>query len=181
MESGRMFIGLGGNVGNRLENLVRARSMMRGAWGEPVGVSAVYETPAWGMAPGTPAFLNQVLAFVSPVDVPPESVLDFLLDVEVELGRFRSADAVGYENRTVDLDLLLLEGREERHVSARLEVPHPRMAERRFVLEPLAEIAPEVRVAGQHATVAELLARCADEARLTRFGLTHEPWAKTDA
>jgi 2-amino-4-hydroxy-6-hydroxymethyldihydropteridine diphosphokinase len=178
METGRMFIGLGGNVGDRQGFFASARSAMEAAWGAAVGASALYETPAWGMAPGTPPFLNQVLAFVAPVGVPPESVLDFMLDVEAALGRVRSAGGLGYENRTIDLDLLLLEGFLAPHQSARLTVPHPRIAERRFVLQPLADIDPMLRVAGHDLTVGELLAKCPDDATLTRIDHTNsESWA----
>lgn len=178
MKTGRMFIGLGGNVGDRLGHFSAARAAMEAAWGAAVGASALYETPAWGMAPGTPPFLNQVLAFVAPVGVPPESVLDFMLDVEAGLGRVRVEGDLAYQNRTIDLDLLLLETHSMPHQSARLTVPHPRIAERRFVLQPLADIDPTLRVPGHNATVAELLATCPDDAILTRLNpTTDQPWA----
>lgn len=178
----RMFIGLGSNLGDRRNHLQQAVAAMSAAWGEPRGLSRVYETPAWGMADGTPAFLNQVAAFVMPWGVRPEAVLDFLLDLEAAHGRERSEDAVGYMSRTLDCDLLLIEGMEAPHVSDRLVVPHPRMAERRFVLEPLAEVAADCVVPGQDGrTVEAVLARCRDKSQLIPLENSRAEWPLNDA
>ena len=169
MNQQRMFIGLGGNLGNRSAHLDAALAQLTGAFGSPVGVSPRYETPAWGMPQGTPSFLNQVVAFTAPAGVLPEQILDFLLTVEREMGRVREPSLDAYQNRTIDCDLLLFEGHDAPHQSERLTLPHPRLAHRRFVLQPLADIAPKVKVPGWGGTVESLLASCKDPSRLTRI------------
>ncbi|MGB1074714.1 MAG: 2-amino-4-hydroxy-6-hydroxymethyldihydropteridine diphosphokinase [Flavobacteriales bacterium] len=169
MNEHRMFIGLGGNLGDRSAHLDAALAQLTGAFGSPVGVSPRYETPAWGMPDGTPLFLNQVVAFIAPKGVLPEQILDFLLAVEEKMGRVRNPSVDAYQNRTLDCDLLLFEGHDAPHHSERLTLPHPRLAQRRFVLQPLADIAPKVKVPGWGETVESLLARCTDPSLLTRI------------
>lgn len=126
-----------------------------------------FETPAWGMAPGTPAFLNQVISVALPVAIEPLHVLDVLLTIEQKLGRHRATKADGYQSRSIDLDLLAVEG--VRMETATLTLPHPRMHLRRFVLAPLAELAPELQLAEDGPTVAELLRTCADQSTVQRL------------
>jgi len=95
----------------------------------------------------------------------PEALLDFALVLETDLGRRpRQRDAP----REIDIDLLLV-GRIERH-SVGLELPHPRMRRRRFVLEPLAEIAAELKLPPDGVSIAELLARLPESPRVERLG-----------
>jgi len=131
------FIGLGTNLGDRYANLDRGLAGLRRAGLSPLATSSVWETEPVD-APGTPWFWNMAVAVRSDLD--PWSILDVLLAVERSAGRVRSRRNAA---RTLDLDLLLLG---DRVVSdSRLELPHPRMWERGFVLEPLAEIASAVR------------------------------------
>lgn len=147
----KAYISLGSNLGDRAGHLKAALRMLGAAAGVEVrAASPVYETDPVGMRE-QPRFLNQVAEIETSLD--PERLLDVLLSIEAALGRTRAGR---WSPRTLDLDLLLYEDRILR--SQRLEIPHPRMCERRFVLEPLADLAPDLRVPGRGgATVRELL------------------------
>ena len=128
-----VFIALGTNLGDRRRNLSDARRML-GPAVLVLQASSIYETPPWGFT-DQPDFLNQVLR--GETDLPPKALLNLLKSVEAELGR---TPTFRYGPRLIDLDLIAF----DRLVleSPSLKIPHPRLAERRFVLEPLAEIAP---------------------------------------
>jgi 2-amino-4-hydroxy-6-hydroxymethyldihydropteridine diphosphokinase len=107
------------------------------------------------MAEGTPAFLNMVVGVDTAMSL--DALLHVLLDIEREHGRVRDPGAEGYLNRTLDMDILCTaEG--EIWSADDLAVPHPRMMSRRFVLQPLADLNPTLRVAGQ--TIREALNSC---------------------
>ncbi len=152
----RAYVGLGGNVGDRGTYLRRAVERLRS---EPdveiVAVSRVRETEPVGYR-DQPRFLNAVVALEAAL--PPRALLDRLLAIERELGRERNGPRYG--PRTIDLDLLLYG--DERVDEPGLVVPHPRLAERRFVLEPLVELAPEL-VLPDGRRAADLLTALPDE------------------
>jgi 2-amino-4-hydroxy-6-hydroxymethyldihydropteridine diphosphokinase len=147
----RAFVGLGSNVGDREGWLRRAVELL---WAEPdvevVAVSSVRETEPLGYV-DQPRFLNAAVEVQTPL--PPRALLDRLLGVEQELGRRRDGPRFG--PRTIDLDLLLYG--DERVDEPGLTVPHPRLAERRFALEPLHELDSALVVPG-HGPVSDLLA-----------------------
>ncbi len=147
-----VFIALGANIssaaGTPAKTFKAALQALEQAGLQPVAVSPFYETEAWPDA-AAPPFLNAVAAFKTRLQ--PLALLTLLHEVETQLGRKRSVPNVP---RTLDLDLLDYDGR----VSVgTVTLPHPRIAQRRFVLEPLAHIAPGWRhpVSGQ--TVEALL------------------------
>lgn len=147
----RAYIGLGGNVGDRAGNLERAVAALRDDCDvDVVVVSAFRETEPVGYR-DQPPFLNGVVAVETAL--PPRALLDRLLAVERALGRERSGPRFG--PRTIDLDLLLYGA--ETVEEPGLTVPHPRLAERRFVLEPLVELDPQLVLPDGRA-VRELLA-----------------------
>jgi 2-amino-4-hydroxy-6-hydroxymethyldihydropteridine diphosphokinase len=147
----RAFVGLGANIGSRRATLKRALELLGEEDGiEVVAVSRFRETDPVGLV-DQPRFLNAAAALET--ELPPRKLLDRLLAVERALGRTREGPRYG--PRTVDLDLLVYG--EERLDEPGLELPHPRLHERRFALEPLADLAPELVVPGR-GTVSDLLA-----------------------
>ena len=149
---GRAYVGLGSNLGDRSATLARALELLGERQGiEIVAVSSFRETDPVGYL-DQPRFLNAAAAIETSLS--PEALLDALLEVERELGRTREGQRYG--PRTVDLDLLLLEGITVNEPG--LTVPHPRLHERVFALAPLAELDPSLVVPG-HGPVAELLDR----------------------
>jgi 2-amino-4-hydroxy-6-hydroxymethyldihydropteridine diphosphokinase len=148
------YIGLGANLpspaGPPPATLAAALRRL-GSLGNVKQQSSLYRTEPVGFA-DQPQFLNAVVALETNLD--PRPLLDQLLNIEKEFGRDRTA---GIPNgpRTLDLDILLSGSLEVNEPN--LELPHPRMAERAFVLVPLAEIAPELLLPGYGKTVAELL------------------------
>ena len=132
----RTFVGLGSNLGDRERNLHEAVERLTEIG--LVGVSAFRDTDPVGVVE-QPNFLNAVAELSS--DLSPRELLDRLLQIERELGRDRTKKE-RWGPRTIDLDLLLYG--DEVVDEPGLTVPHPRLAERRFVLEPLHELAPDL-------------------------------------
>ncbi|HYT90039.1 MAG TPA: 2-amino-4-hydroxy-6-hydroxymethyldihydropteridine diphosphokinase [Gemmataceae bacterium] len=131
------YIGLGSNVGDRQANLDRATEALQEASQiEVTQVSSYYEYDAVGGPPGQSPYLNAVIEIQT--ELSPEDVLALLLNIEQRLGRVRRER---HGPRTLDLDLLLYD--DQIRKGPDLTLPHPRMHERAFVLEPFAEIAPD--------------------------------------
>jgi 2-amino-4-hydroxy-6-hydroxymethyldihydropteridine diphosphokinase len=139
------YVGLGANLGDREAAIRRAAALV-----EAVRLSPIVETEPWGYA-DQPLFLNAVAELET--EEPPRALLERLLEVERQLGRVRTGPRYG--PRTIDLDLLLYG--DECLDEPGLQVPHPRLHERRFVLEPLAALVPERKIPG-NGTVLEALA-----------------------
>ena len=137
----RAYVGLGANLGPREVTLLRAADLLAAADGvEVVAVSPLRETDPVGVVE-QPPFLNGAIALDTSLS--PRAVLELLLEIEEELGRVRGER---WGPRTVDLDLLVYG--DERVDEDGLHVPHPRLHERRFALEPLAELDPELEIPG---------------------------------
>jgi 2-amino-4-hydroxy-6-hydroxymethyldihydropteridine diphosphokinase len=146
----RAFVGLGANLGDHEQTLRRAVELLGVEEGvDAVAVSALRETDPVGLV-DQPRFLNGVAEIET--RLAPRELLETLLRLERELGRVRHG--VRWGPRTVDLDLLVY-GDEEIDEPG-LHVPHPRLHERRFALEPLAELDPELVIPGR-GTVSDLL------------------------
>ena len=139
------YVGLGANLGDRERTICRAAELIGAR-----RLSGLIETEPWGYA-DQPLFLNAAAEVET--HLPARSFLERLVEVERLLGRDRSGPRFG--PRTIDLDLLLFGG--EQLDEPGLIVPHPRLHERRFVLEPLAELDPGLDVPGR-GTVRSLLA-----------------------
>jgi 2-amino-4-hydroxy-6-hydroxymethyldihydropteridine diphosphokinase len=152
----RLVLLMGSNVGNREEYLQKALSYVVDLLGLPIVSSSIWETAVWGgVAYGS--FLNQAHSFFTHSD--PFDLLHSLKKIELQMGR-RATERWG--NREIDIDILVYG---TQCVSDfRLQIPHPRLAERRFALIPLMEVAPEWRHPATGQSAAELLADCKDEA-----------------
>lgn len=145
---------LGSNQGNREALLENARISLLQSVGVITRVSSLYETAPWGNT-DQPDFLNQVIEISTSLS--PESLLDTLLGIELRLGRTRS-----YRNapRTIDIDILFY-GNQIIQLP-HLQIPHPRLQDRLFVLIPLQELVPALVHPVLHKTVDELVEACAD-------------------
>jgi len=147
----RAYIGLGSNLGERGKAIARAVGLLYAEDGvEVLAVSTIRETDPVGIV-DQPQFFNGAVAVET--ELPPRELLERLLAIERELGRTREEPPGG--PRTIDLDLLLYG--DEVVDEPGLEVPHPRLAERRFALEPLHELDPELTIPGA-GPVADVLA-----------------------
>ena len=150
----RTAVALGSNLGDRLENLLAARrQIIKLADVRPPVLSAgIYETDPVDCEPAASKFLNTVIEFNFEGD--PVQLLEQLVRIEESLGRNR--DHPKNVSRTVDIDLLYCGNRQIDN--ERLQLPHPQMHSRKFVLQPLADIRPDLILPGQRKTVRELLA-----------------------
>ena len=160
----RAGIALGSNVGERLSHLRVARSMIAAARGvhPPILASHIYETAPIGCEPGAADFLNAVIEIGYDGDA--ATLHRELRSIEITLGRL--PDHTRNAPRTVDLDLLYFDNVILDTDS--LKIPHPRMTDRRFVLQPLAEIRAELVLPRQTRSVAELLESVADTSAVVR-------------
>ncbi|HSP40180.1 MAG TPA: 2-amino-4-hydroxy-6-hydroxymethyldihydropteridine diphosphokinase, partial [Gillisia sp.] len=166
------YIALGSNEGNRFDLLQAAVDQIFLQIGDILKISPVYETPAWGFKGN--AFLNACV--VVNTRYPAEKVLQLLLGIEVILGRRRN-DSATYQNRSIDLDILLVEG--EIIESASLQVPHPQLQNRKFVLLPLADVASGVQHPVFKKSIGEILKSSGDVAEISVFrGVLNQPGKK---
>ena len=162
----RTAVALGSNLGNRTENLRSARKALLDLANvkPPILSSAIYETTPVGCEPGAVEFLNAVIEFDYEGD--PRRLLEELIQIEEALGRKR--DHPKNASRTIDIDLLYCG--HQRISDERLQLPHPRLHLRDFVLRPLADIHPDLMLPGQKKTVQELLAEVEQSGAVIRCG-----------
>jgi 2-amino-4-hydroxy-6-hydroxymethyldihydropteridine diphosphokinase len=165
----RTAVALGSNIGDRLETLGAARKAILDLANvkAPIVSSAVYETEPVGCEPGAGKFLNAVVEFEYRYE--PARLLEQLIEIEEALGRKR--DHRPNVSRTIDIDLLYCG--DQRIDDERLQLPHPRLYLREFVLQPLADIRPDLILPGQKKTVRELLAEVEQSGDVIRFA---EQW-----
>ena len=155
---------LGGNVGDRPDYLRRGVEWLRKDAGNVIAMSAAYESEPWGF--DDPCwFLNKVVLIETELD--PHTLLKIIQRIEHTLGRLRSCG--GYQPRTMDIDILLYGN----HIinTPELVIPHPRMTERMFVLQPMAEIAPDLEHPVLQQTMRFLRDHCADTKQVKDFGM----------
>jgi 2-amino-4-hydroxy-6-hydroxymethyldihydropteridine diphosphokinase len=157
-------LSLGSNIGNRLDNLKEARRRILATSGmKRVAQSSVYETEPVGvkLEYRRLEFLNAVLIVDSPCSAP--VCYNQLRKIEDDMGRHRSPDR--YSPRSIDIDLIYIDNL---HLeNGGLLIPHPHWAERRFVVQPLADIRPDLILPGADKTVAQILAALTEKADVT--------------
>jgi len=161
----RTGVALGSNLGERLANLRAARAAIvdLANVGPPILASPVYETEPVGCEPGADKFLNAVMEVEYNGD--PGKLVQQFRQIEESLGR--EPEHARNVSRKIDIDLLYCGDR--RIDNPRLQLPHPRMHLRKFVLQPLADIRPELVLPNQERSVRELLAQLADSAKVVRL------------
>ena len=161
----RAGVALGSNLGERLANLRRARREITALTGvrPPILSSAVYETEPVGCEAGAGKFLNAAIEFGYTGE--PQRLLEELGAIEQKLGR--PARHPQNTSRTIDLDLLYFGDLEIK--TAGLQLPHPRMVEREFVLRPVADIAPDLIVPNQTESIRGLLVRLPETGTVVCF------------
>lgn len=157
------YVGLGSNLGDRAGNLLLAVRGMMEASLEVMRLSAIYETEAVETF-AQPVFLNMVAELRGSTLPAPEQVMARLLRIEYILGRTR-AEPLG--PRTIDLDLLFYG--DEKRATQFLTLPHPRLHQRRFVLEPLAELCPSLVHPTLERSVSDLFAELDDHSKVRRW------------
>ncbi|HEY4272524.1 MAG TPA: 2-amino-4-hydroxy-6-hydroxymethyldihydropteridine diphosphokinase [Candidatus Udaeobacter sp.] len=161
----RTAVALGSNLGDRLDNLCAARKAILGVPNvkPPILSSAIYETEPVGCEPGAGKFLNAVIEFDYQGN--PAALLEQLIGIEEAFGRKR--DHPKNVSRIIDIDLLYCG--DQQIDNGRLQLPHPRIHLRRFVLKPLAEIHPDLVLPDRAETVTELLNEVAQSGEVARF------------
>lgn len=155
-----IYLSLGSNLGKREDNLKTAFELIAGHGGRIQAVSSIYQTAAWGKT-DQPDFLNEVIEVKSILK--PLELLNHLLEIEKQLGRVRIEK---WGARTIDIDILYMGATVLQ--SDRLTIPHPGIPSRRFVLEPLCEIAPDFLHPVLLKTNALLLLACEDDLVVTK-------------
>ena len=158
----KAYLLTGGNEGDRYLNMQQARTNIEHICGQLIQVSSLYETAPWGKTDQAD-FLNQVLLLETSLS--PQALLKSILLIEEKGGRIRT---VRNAPRTIDIDILFY----DRLVldEPGLRIPHPRIAERRFVLEPLCEISPDFIHPVLGKTIRLLLQECKDQLTVKKIG-----------
>jgi 2-amino-4-hydroxy-6-hydroxymethyldihydropteridine diphosphokinase len=148
----KVYFSLGSNLGDRAQLLEKALTLLNKEIGNLVSRSSFYETEPWGFSSNHP-FLNACC--LCETKLSPLEVLHRTQQIEKELGRKRKSKNKKYHDRPIDIDLLLCD---DLTINTKeLTIPHPFMQERRFVLEPLKEIAPDVIHPVLHISISEML------------------------
>lgn len=132
------YLALGTNIGNRRRNMITAAALLAERVGDVLALSGFYETEPWGFQSEN-TFLNAALRLETSLS--PLELLKATLQIEVEMGRTQKSNGT-YHDRIIDIDILLYDDLILQ--TPELTLPHPLMQDRRFVMEPLLEIAPSV-------------------------------------
>lgn len=161
-----VFIALGSNLGDSRKTILSAMDRLQKFSDKPILKSSLWQTSPVDCPPDSPKFVNAVVGLIPKADETPESLLKKLRELEKEFGR--TPKKILNEARPLDLDLIAF-GQEVRN-TPNLILPHPRAHLRRFVLEPLNEIAPDLILPGQGKSVSQLLAKLSSDEKLEKLG-----------
>lgn len=157
----KVYLLLGGNMGDKRQVFARATSLLGERVGKITRCSSIYETEPWGFE-SSEMFWNQVLELE--VDISAQKVLQKTLQIELELGRMRKTNQ--YDSRVIDIDILLYDN--QIIELPELVIPHPRIQERKFVLVPLDELVSDLIHPVLHKSIHYLLNTCKDELRVEK-------------
>ena len=155
------YLSLGSNIPDRADNLRRAVEQIAAAVGTVTLQSPIYQTQSWGYSDDD--YLNKTIACETALT--PLQLLKTINAIESQMGRIRSGN--GYEARPIDIDILFYDN--EIIDVPRLTIPHPKIALRRFVLQPTADIAPDYLHPTLHKTISQLLNECTDTGKVRKF------------
>jgi 2-amino-4-hydroxy-6-hydroxymethyldihydropteridine diphosphokinase len=158
----KVYLLIGGNIGDRKRNLDQACIEIADKIGNINRYSSIYETAPWGNQ-SQAAFLNQVLEVYSPLRA--DEIMETALSIEQHMGRVR----MGLNQpRTIDIDILYFN--DEKLKTEGLTIPHPRIAERKFVLVPMHELNPALVDPLHQKTILYLLNACKDDLEVRKYG-----------
>ncbi|NOZ46936.1 MAG: 2-amino-4-hydroxy-6-hydroxymethyldihydropteridine diphosphokinase [Chlorobi bacterium] len=155
MKIQNIYILFGGNIGNSFDAINIADTSLEEKIGKRIKSSSFYETEPWGFIDEN-NFINKVAVYKT--NILPERILEYIHEIESKLGRKRTKNQ--YSSRIIDIDILFLGNRIIN--TEKLQIPHPRIAERMFVLKPLFEIDPDFIHPIAKKTVQELMQECND-------------------
>lgn len=162
LDQNTVYLLLGSNLGDREGVVNKAIELISDRIGAVVSRSSIYETEPWGKT-DQPGFLNLALEVQTPFNA--ISVLKEALQIEAQLGRVRIER---WGSRIIDIDIIFFNS-EVIHIQEELTIPHPEMQNRKFVLEPLCEIAPDFKHPILNQTVNELYATLTDNAVVKKY------------
>ncbi|WP_166437220.1 2-amino-4-hydroxy-6-hydroxymethyldihydropteridine diphosphokinase [Niastella caeni] len=157
----KVFLLIGGNIGDRLQNLNQAITLLAATCGPVLQQSAVYETAAWGKTDQA-AFLNQALLLTTSLGA--QELIATILSVEEQMGRHRMEK---FGPRVIDIDILFYN--DIVMAEPNLTIPHPQLQNRRFALVPMQEIAPQLVHPVFNKTIEQLLDECPDKLEVRRM------------
>ncbi|KJS04822.1 MAG: hypothetical protein VR77_10570 [Flavobacteriales bacterium BRH_c54] len=157
----QLILSLGGNQGDIKKTFLSAKNNIAQEIGTIVKESSIYQTQAWGVE-NQPDFLNQVI--VVETKLSPITILEKCLVIEMELGRKRMKR---WGERTIDIDLLFFNS--EIIQTENLQIPHPKISERNFILHPLAEIIPEFIHPILNKSISQLKIDCTDSLKVFKY------------
>ncbi len=163
-----VFVALGSNLGDSRRIILEAMARLQENSAQPILKSSLWQTTPVNCPPNSPLFVNAVIGFTPQINETPDLLLQKLRALEKEFGR--TPKTLLNEPRALDLDLIAF-GTEMRN-SPELILPHPRAHLRRFVLQPLNEVAPDLVLPGQIKTVSQLLAELPGDEIVTRLDAT---------
>lgn len=162
----QVFLGIGGNIGNKPENFSKVQNLIEREIGLISKQSSVYESPPWGFH-AEDNFWNQVLMVET--ELSPGEILSEITKIESSFNRKRRSG--GYTSREMDVDIIYYD--DIFVETGDLIVPHPRLQQRRFVLVPLAEIAPDFKHPLLRITSKKLLENCKDESVIKKVDISY--------